>query len=52
MLTKVKYYAVLLIYGLKSEAANKGVAKIFLKSSFQEQFTVGTWPSKSIIEKY
>ena len=50
MLAKVKQYAVLLSYGLKSEAADKGVAKIFVKSSFEEQFTVATWPSKSLFE--
>ena len=50
MLAKVKQYVVLLSYGLKSEAADKGVAKIFVKSSFEEQFTVATWPSKSLIE--
>ena len=37
-------------YGLKSEAADKGVAKIFVKSSFEEQFAVATWPSKPFIE--
>ena len=40
----------LLSYGLKSEAAAKGVAKIFVKSSFEEQFTVATRLSKSLIE--
>ena len=40
----------LLSYGLKSEAADKGVAKIFVKWSFEEQFTVATCPSKSLIE--
>ena len=40
----------LLNYGLKSEAADKGVAKIFVKSAFEEQFTVATWPLKSLIE--
>ena len=40
----------LLSYGLKSEAADKGVAKIFVKLSFEEKFTVATWPSKSPIE--
>ena len=30
----------LLNYGLKSEAADKGVAKIFVKSAFEEQL----WP--------
>ena len=28
----------LLGYGLKLEAADKGVAKMFVKSSFEEQF--------------
>ena len=41
---------VLLNYGLKSEAADKGVAKTFVKSKFEEQSTVATWPSKSLIE--
>ena len=50
MLAKVKLYAVLLSYGLKSDAADKGVAKVFVKSLFEEQFTVATWPSKSLIE--
>ena len=50
MITKVKQYVVLLSYGSKSEAADKSVAKIFVKSSFEEQFTVATWPSKSSIE--
>ena len=40
----------LLSCGLKSEAADKGAAKISVKSSFEEQFTVDTWPSKSNIE--
>ena len=40
----------LLSYRLKSEAADKGLAKIFVKSSIEEQFTVATWPSKSLIE--
>ena len=31
-------YRVILSYGLKSEAVDKGVAKIFAKSSFEEQF--------------
>ena len=44
MITEVKQYAVLLSYGLISEAADKGVATIFVKSSFEEQFTVVTWP--------
>ena len=39
----------LLSYGLKSETADEGVAKIFAKSSFEEQFTVATCPSKSLI---
>ena len=36
----------------KSEAADKGVAKIklFVKSSSEEQFTVATWSSKSLIK--
>ena len=50
MITKVKQYVVLLSYGSKSEAADKSVAKIFAKSSFEEQVTVATWPSKSSIE--
>ena len=41
----------LLSYGLKSETADKGVAKIFAKSSFEEQFIVATWPSKSLVGK-
>ena len=40
----------LLSNGLKSEVADKVVAKIFVKSLFEEQFTVATWPSKSLIE--
>ena len=40
----------LLSYRLKSEAADKGVAKIFVKSSFEEQFAVATWSSKPFIE--
>ena len=40
----------LLSYGLKVEAADNCVAKIFVKSLFEDQFTVATWPSKSIIE--
>ena len=40
----------LLSYGSKSEAADKGLAKIFVKSSFEEQVTVATWPSRSLIE--
>ena len=40
----------LLSFGLKTEAADKGVAKIFVKSLFEEQFTVATWPTKSLIE--
>ena len=40
----------LLSYGLKSEVADKGVAKIFVKTSFEEQFTVATRPSKSLNE--
>ena len=36
----------------KSEARDKGVPKIklFVKSSFEEQLKVATWPSKSLIE--
>ena len=49
MITKVKY-AVLLSYGLKLEAADKGVAQIYFKSSFEKQFTVATWSSKPFIE--
>ena len=40
----------LLSYGLKTETADEDVAKILFKSSFEEQFTVATWPSKSLIE--
>ena len=40
----------LLSYGLKSEATDKGVAKIFVISSFEKQLTVATRPSKSLIE--
>ena len=40
----------LLSYGLKSEAADKVVAKMFVKSSFEEIFAVATCPSKSPIE--
>ena len=40
----------LLSYGLKAQAADNCVAKIFVKSLFEDQFTVATWPSKSIIE--
>ena len=40
----------LLSYGLKAQAADNCVAKIFVKSLFEDQFTVTTWPSKSIIE--
>ena len=40
----------LLSYGLKSEATDKGVTKIFVNSSFEKQLTVATWPSKSLIE--
>ena len=37
---------------LAKEAADKGVAKIklFVVSSFEEQFTAATWTSKSLIE--
>ena len=37
-------------YGLELEVADKCVAKIFVKSSFEEPFTVATWSSKSLIE--
>ena len=37
---------------IQSEVAIKGIAKIklFVKSSFEEQFTVASWLSKSLIE--
>ena len=49
MIAKVKWYAVLLSNGLKSEVADS-VAKIklFVKSSFEEQL-VATRLSKSLI---
>ena len=43
-------YRVILSYGLKSEAVDKDVAKIFIKSSFEEQFIkISYWKHWKIV---